>query len=172
LPANLTHQQSRGHLLTHFAFTLAFFIHTWPPLDLAAHATPASVDTTHGFELGAGVGHQPWYSASKHLRHFFACADQISIQAVTKRAGRKKDAGGSKAAGGQPQSQFAKKAVFETTKKKEVGVSDLTLISKISNEAINDNLKKRFENGEIYVRRPAPASPALHRYAEIYGDSD
>ena len=44
-----------------------------------------------------------------------------------------------------------KKAVFETTKKKEVGVSDLTLISKISNEAINDNLKKRFENGEIYV---------------------
>ena len=43
------------------------------------------------------------------------------------------------------------KAAFESTKKKEVGVSDLTLISKISNEAINDNLKKRFENGEIYV---------------------
>jgi myosin-1 len=32
-----------------------------------------------------------------------------------------------------------------------VGVSDLTLISKISNEAINDNLKKRFENAEIYT---------------------
>ena len=47
-----------------------------------------------------------------------------------------------------------KKAVFESTKKKEVGVSDLTLISKISNEAINDNLKKRFENAEIYVRVP------------------
>jgi myosin-1 len=31
-------------------------------------------------------------------------------------------------------------------------VSDLTLISKITNEAINDNLKKRFENAEIYVR--------------------
>lgn len=44
-----------------------------------------------------------------------------------------------------------KKAIFETTKKKEVGVSDLTLISKISNEAINENLRKRFENGEIYV---------------------
>lgn len=42
-----------------------------------------------------------------------------------------------------------------------MGVSDLTLISKISNEAINDNLKKRFENGEIYVRRPAHTSPAL-----------
>lgn len=27
----------------------------------------------------------------------------------------------------------------------------MTLISKISNEAINDNLKKRFENGEIYT---------------------
>lgn len=44
-----------------------------------------------------------------------------------------------------------KKAVFESTKKKEVGVSDLTLISKITNEAINENLKKRFENAEIYV---------------------
>jgi myosin-1 len=32
-----------------------------------------------------------------------------------------------------------------------VGVSDLTLISKISNEAINDNLKMRFENAEIYT---------------------
>lgn len=49
---------------------------------------------------------------------------------------------------GKPQ---VRKAVFESTKKKEVGVSDLTLISKISNEAINDNLKKRFENAEIYV---------------------
>jgi myosin-1 len=75
------------------------------------------------------------------------------IQAVTKRAGRKKDASSTQASsgggrGGQPQ---VKKAVFESTKKKEVGVSDLTLISKISNEAINDNLKKRFENAEIYV---------------------
>ncbi|KAF2203736.1 hypothetical protein GQ43DRAFT_478776 [Delitschia confertaspora ATCC 74209] len=77
------------------------------------------------------------------------------VTAVTKRAGRKKDAGGSKQAtasgGGQKSSKFAKKAVFETTRKKEVGVSDLTLISKISNEAINDNLKKRFENAEIYT---------------------
>lgn len=51
-----------------------------------------------------------------------------------------------------------KKAVFETTKKKEIGVSDLTLLSKISNEAINDNLKLRFDHGEIYVRPP----PSLH----------
>jgi myosin I len=30
-------------------------------------------------------------------------------------------------------------------------VSDLTLLSKVSNEAINDNLKKRFEGAEIYT---------------------
>ena len=71
---------------------------------------------------------------------------------MTKRAGRKKDVASPKSSssggGGKPQ---VKKAVFESTKKKEVGVSDLTLLSKISNEAINDNLKKRFENAEIYV---------------------
>ncbi len=32
-----------------------------------------------------------------------------------------------------------------------MGVSDLTLLSKVSNEAINYNLKKRFEHGEIYT---------------------
>ncbi|KAI9866664.1 MAG: class II myosin [Trichoglossum hirsutum] len=74
--------------------------------------------------------------------------------AVTKRAHRKKDPGVKESSrrdrdgGGKSQ---VRKAVFETTKKKEVGVSDLTLISKISNEAINDNLKKRFENREIYT---------------------
>ena len=81
------------------------------------------------------------------------------LQGVTKRAGRKKDAAPEKGRGGTATSggggggrPSVKKAVFESTKKKEVGVSDLTLISKISNEAINDNLKKRFENREIYVR--------------------
>ena len=33
-------------------------------------------------------------------------------------------------------------------------MSDLTLLSKVSNEAINDNLKTRFEHAEIYVRTP------------------
>lgn len=32
-----------------------------------------------------------------------------------------------------------------------MGVSDMTLLSTISNESINENLKKRFQNGEIYV---------------------
>lgn len=57
--------------------------------------------------------------------------------------------GDGRAAGGKPQ---VKKATFESTKKKEIGVSDLTLLSKISNEAINDNLKLRFDHDEIYVR--------------------
>jgi len=43
------------------------------------------------------------------------------------------------------------KAAFESGKKKEVGVSDLTLLTKISNESINDNLEKRFKNGIIYT---------------------
>ncbi|KEY64244.1 hypothetical protein S7711_09037 [Stachybotrys chartarum IBT 7711] len=44
-----------------------------------------------------------------------------------------------------------KKATFEVAKKKEIGVSDLTLLSKVSNEGINENLQKRFEGGEIYT---------------------
>lgn len=59
------------------------------------------------------------------------------------------DVGDGRQGAAKPQ---VKKAVFETTKKKEIGVSDLTLLSKISNDAINDNLKLRFEHGEIYVR--------------------
>ena len=44
-----------------------------------------------------------------------------------------------------------KKATYEHTKKKEVGVSDLTLLATISDEAINDNLKRRFDNAIIYT---------------------
>lgn len=61
-----------------------------------------------------------------------------------------------------------KKAVFETTKKKEIGVSDLTLLSKISNEAINDNLKLRFDHGEIYVR-PSPSLYGCAAHAWVQG---
>ncbi|GAA5831836.1 hypothetical protein JCM3766R1_000120 [Sporobolomyces carnicolor] len=39
----------------------------------------------------------------------------------------------------------------EGFKKKQAGVSDMTLLTSISNESINDNLKKRFENAEIYT---------------------
>ncbi|KAF7532329.1 hypothetical protein G7054_g8084 [Neopestalotiopsis clavispora] len=57
-------------------------------------------------------------------------------------------AGGAPSGGG---ARVPKKATFETSKKKEIGVSDLTLLSKVSNEAINENLKKRFEGKEIYT---------------------
>ncbi|KAH7027795.1 P-loop containing nucleoside triphosphate hydrolase protein [Microdochium trichocladiopsis] len=68
---------------------------------------------------------------------------------ISRRPKDKSGAGGAAAqagAGAKP-----KKATFETTKKKEIGVSDLTLLSKVSNEAINENLKKRFEGREIYT---------------------
>lgn len=50
-----------------------------------------------------------------------------------------------------PKRAGIQKATFDIAKKKEVGVSDLTLLSKVSDEAINENLKKRFENGIIYT---------------------
>jgi myosin heavy subunit len=37
-------------------------------------------------------------------------------------------------------------------KKKSAGVPDMTLLSTITNEEINKNLKERFNNQEIYVR--------------------
>jgi myosin heavy subunit len=39
----------------------------------------------------------------------------------------------------------------EGFKKKQVGVSDMTLLTTISNESINDNLQKRWTSGEIYT---------------------
>lgn len=59
---------------------------------------------------------------------------------ITRRPGRKT---GSNA--------VVQKATFDTGRKKEVGVSDLTLLSTVSNESITDNLKLRFENGQIYT---------------------
>jgi len=74
----------------------------------------------------------------------------ISRRPKGEKAAKTQD-GGRGAGGSKPN---IKKATFDTNKKKEVGVSDLTLISKVTNEAINENLKKRFENREIYVRTP------------------
>ncbi|TPX17959.1 uncharacterized protein E0L32_011960 [Thyridium curvatum] len=71
----------------------------------------------------------------------------ITRRAKDKAAGH---AGGVARSGGAGASK-PKKATFDTTKKKEIGVSDLTLLSKVSNEAINENLKKRFEGAEIYT---------------------
>ena len=66
--------------------------------------------------------------------------------AIIKRGARTKTA-----AAPEKRSARIKKASFDTTKRKEVGVSDLTLLTTISDEAINENLKKRFKNGSIYT---------------------
>ena len=50
----------------------------------------------------------------------------------------------------------------ESFKKKQVGVSDMTLLSTISNESINENLKKRFESAEIYVGSFVRADSSRH----------
>ena len=39
----------------------------------------------------------------------------------------------------------------EGFKKKQVGVSDMTLLTTITNESINENLEKRWKNAEIYT---------------------
>lgn len=75
--------------------------------------------------------------------------------AISKRAGKKTAKSGASAqlpsgngAGGKA---VVKADWKESFKKKQVGVSDMTLLSTISNESINDNLKKRFESAEIYT---------------------
>ncbi|KAN0062042.1 class II myosin [Thecaphora frezii] len=78
--------------------------------------------------------------------------------AISKRAGAKK-AGGAKApppsksaAGGASAKGGVSKADWrEGFKKPQAGVSDMTLLTKISNEEINANLQKRFQNAEIYT---------------------
>ncbi|KAK3336685.1 myosin-1 [Cercophora scortea] len=73
----------------------------------------------------------------------------ITRRAKDKAARADGSAGG---AGGKASSSAKpKKATFDTSKKKQIGVSDLTLLSKVSNESINENLKKRFEGAEIYT---------------------
>lgn len=69
-----------------------------------------------------------------------------NTMAIVKRGGRSKAKQQA-----VPAKTGIQKAEFDLTKKKEVGVSDLTLLSKITDEAINENLHKRFMNGSIYT---------------------
>lgn len=71
--------------------------------------------------------------------------------AIVKRGGRNKAKQQQAPARANGGSGGIKKAEFDITKKKEVGVSDLTLLSKITDEAINENLQKRFMNDTIYT---------------------
>ncbi|POS83387.1 myosin-1, partial [Erysiphe pulchra] len=72
----------------------------------------------------------------------------VSRRTKGDKAGNASGASRNTANGSKPN---VKKATFDASKRKEVGVSDLTLISKVTNEAINDNLKQRFEHNEIYT---------------------
>ncbi|KAI9462418.1 P-loop containing nucleoside triphosphate hydrolase protein [Lactarius psammicola] len=67
--------------------------------------------------------------------------------APSKKAGKKGSAAPKKSA----PSKVAKADWKEGFKKKHIGVSDMTLLTTISNESINDNLQKRWTSGEIYT---------------------
>lgn len=68
--------------------------------------------------------------------------------APSKKAGKKVANAPKKSAGA---GKVAKADWKEGFKKKQVGVSDMTLLTTISNESINENLKKRWTNAEIYT---------------------
>ncbi|KAH9473668.1 hypothetical protein MJO28_000495 [Puccinia striiformis f. sp. tritici] len=70
--------------------------------------------------------------------------------APSKKAGKKSQKNDSKS-GSNQNGGVAKADWADSFKKKGAGVSDMTLLSTISNDSINDNLKKRFENSEIYT---------------------
>ncbi|KAJ7597439.1 P-loop containing nucleoside triphosphate hydrolase protein [Mycena floridula] len=68
--------------------------------------------------------------------------------APSKKAGKKVSAPPKKSGGA---TKVAKADWKEGFKKKQVGVSDMTLLTTISNESINENLQKRWTNAEIYT---------------------
>ena len=75
----------------------------------------------------------------------------ISKKAGAKKAGAASKPPPSKSAGGASKGGVAKADWREGFKKPQAGVSDMTLLSKVTNEAINENLQKRFQNAEIYT---------------------
>ncbi|KAI0778983.1 P-loop containing nucleoside triphosphate hydrolase protein [Trametes elegans] len=72
--------------------------------------------------------------------------------APSKKAGKKGAVPTSKKAGGGAAGKVAKADWKEGFKKKQVGVSDMTLLTTITNEAINENLEKRWKNDEVLQR--------------------
>ncbi|KAL0951617.1 hypothetical protein HGRIS_008298 [Hohenbuehelia grisea] len=69
--------------------------------------------------------------------------------AKSKKAGIKVTSAPKKKAAGT--GKVAKADWKEGFKKKQIGVSDMTLLTTISNESVNENLQKRWTNGEIYT---------------------
>lgn len=97
--------------------------------------------------------------------------------AISKKAGAKKAGGkaapstsNSKSNGSSSKGGVAKADWREGFKKPQAGVSDMTLLSKVSNEAVNENLQKRFQNKEIYVSSRAKkvrCQMAVHTEVEV-----
>lgn len=91
--------------------------------------------------------------------------------AISKKAGKKSAlpgiGGGNKSSKAPPPKKggIQKADWSDVMKKPQAGVSDMTLLSKVSNEAIVENLQKRFKNGEIYVSR-------LRSLISLYAVSD
>ncbi|KAJ3837340.1 P-loop containing nucleoside triphosphate hydrolase protein [Lentinula raphanica] len=73
----------------------------------------------------------------------------LPIMAPSKKAGKKVAPNAKKP--GAVKGNVAKADWKEGFKKKTIGVSDMTLLSTISNESINENLSKRWKGGEIYT---------------------
>ncbi|CAD6890277.1 unnamed protein product [Tilletia controversa] len=81
--------------------------------------------------------------------------------AISRKAGGKKAGGGGGAAappkkkgggaGGVVVNGVQKADWREGFKQKQAGVSDMTLLSKVTNEAVNENLQKRFQAAQIYT---------------------
>ncbi|KLO15040.1 hypothetical protein SCHPADRAFT_996148 [Schizopora paradoxa] len=70
------------------------------------------------------------------------------VMAISKKAGKKVATTAKKGGGG---TKVAKADWKEGFKKKQVGVSDMTLLTKITNESVNENLEKRWKGGDIYT---------------------
>ncbi|KAJ3797917.1 P-loop containing nucleoside triphosphate hydrolase protein [Lentinula aff. detonsa] len=75
----------------------------------------------------------------------------VPIMAPSKKAGKKVTPAAKKSGAGASKGKVAKADWKEGFKKKQIGVSDMTLLSTISNESINENLSKRWKGGEIYT---------------------
>ncbi|GAC75865.1 myosin class I heavy chain [Moesziomyces antarcticus T-34] len=71
--------------------------------------------------------------------------------AISKKAGARKAGAAASKPPPSKSGGVAKADWREGFKKAQAGVSDMTLLSKVTNEAINDNLQKRFQNAEIYT---------------------
>ncbi|KZT54789.1 myosin-1 [Calocera cornea HHB12733] len=71
--------------------------------------------------------------------------------AISKKSGKKGAVAVAKPVKKSAGQQFVKADWKEGFKKKQTGVSDMTLLTTISNESVNENLQKRWLNGEIYT---------------------